>query len=147
MVRSRRELEQLHVATFAAYADVLSRDDANAKAVDIGDVPQVEQELEASLVDEIIHAGAQLRRAIAKDDASRDLQDRDVSDPSFGDPRRHTDFHAAPTSCGGSKPERNYTPAQQVPAQFGGHRRIQQTFWTGNPSQVKLEGSTDVYLQ
>ena len=41
------------------------------------------------LVDQIVHLRPQFRGTVAEDDPARDLEDRDVTDPSFRDPRRH----------------------------------------------------------
>src|SRR3954451_24708627 len=86
---ARRETQQLHVPTLPPHTDILRRDHADAKAVDVGDAAKIEQESEMGFVDEVVHARAEFGRTITKDDVARHLEDRYVSDPAFGNLRRH----------------------------------------------------------
>src|SRR5687768_10724829 len=85
MLAAGGDVEQMEVAATAAQADELRDEDADAAAVDEGEVGHVEHELQPAFVDDRGDPIAELVDAIFKYQASAEVEDRHVADA----PLRH----------------------------------------------------------
>ena len=76
-------MQQLDVAILAPQAEILADQNANAGAVDVVDVAQVDDNLAASFLRESIDRGPEDELAIVQDQLPPQLEDGHVSDASF----------------------------------------------------------------
>src|SRR4030095_576236 len=76
---ARPEVQQLDVAAALADGDVFPRDSADAGAIEIGDVLEVDQDTTAPLAGESVHALDELGDAVFEHETASEIEDRDAA--------------------------------------------------------------------
>src|SRR5204863_3183028 len=80
-----RQMQELDVSATEPNAEVFGDHDANARAVDVGHVVEVEDDLDAPPAEEVVDPLAERNLPFLEHHAASKVQDGDVADLTFGD--------------------------------------------------------------